>query len=65
MMDGDEIRLIEEEVEVFKPEDIGGLKVREFIAFIHGKPYKAFNDTTKFSQMKVLLSGKRTIGTVR
>jgi len=65
MMDGDEIRLIEEEVEVFKPEDIGRLKVGEFIAFIHGKPYKAFNDTTRFPQVKVHLPDGRTIGALR
>ncbi len=65
MLDGDEVRVIEEEVEVFKPEDIGKLRVGEFIAFIHGQPYKAFNDTSKYPQVKVHLPDGRTVSAVR
>ncbi len=65
MLDGDEVRVIEEEVEVFKPEDIGKLRVGEFIAFIHGQPYKAFNDTSKYPQVKVSLPDGRVVSATR
>lgn len=65
MLDSDEVRVIEEEVEVFKPEDIGRLRAGEFIAFIHGQPYKAFNDTSKYPQVKVRLPDGRTVSAMR
>ncbi len=65
MLDGDEVRTIEEDVEVFKPEDIGRLRVGEFIAFIHGQPYRAFNDTTKYPQVRVHLPDGRVVEAVR
>lgn len=65
MLDGDEVRVIEEDVEVFKPEDIGRLRIGEFIAFIHGQPVKAFNDMSNLPQVRVRLPDGRIVEAVR